>query len=354
MIAGLERAIAASGVPALAETGSGELACALAQALHGVGAAGLVAHEQLKSRVFRLRFEVGDGTRSVVAKRMPPEHAWRNELAIRRWLPDLGLGAIVPELLGLAAERSGRWVWHVYEDLGPWELDPRVPDRGRVAAVVREIARVHARFVAQPVLAECRLHGQDSGVAFLVSSVRNAIHGLEQLRAPRLALSDARADVRDRLLDRLYRLRAEEPLRVRAIEDWGGPETLLHGDLWTTNTFAEPTAAGTRVRIIDWDRAGVGPASYDLSTFLLRFAPQQRLAILALYREALAEHGSALPGRRELNLLFESAECARYASRAVWPAIALLRDGAAWGFEELAQVEGWFAALAPVLPEDPA
>jgi hypothetical protein len=55
-----------------------------------------------------------------------------------------------------------------------------------------------------------------------------------------------------------------------------------------------------------------------------------------------------------LNLLFESAECARYASRAVWPAIALLRDGAAWGIEELAQVEGWFAALAPVLPEDPA
>jgi hypothetical protein len=354
MIAGLERVIAAGGVPMPAETGSAELACALDQALHGAGSPVLVAHEQLKSRVFRLRFEVADGTRSFVAKRMPPEHACRNELVIRRWLPDLGLGAIVPELLGLAAERSGRWVWHVYEDLGPWELDARVPDGERVAAVVREIAQVHARSVAQPMLAECRLHGQDSGVAFLVSSVRNAIHGLEQLRAPRLALSDAQVDVRERLLERLTRLRAEEPVRTRAIEDWGGPETLLHGDLWTTNTFAEPTAAGTRVRIIDWDRAGVGPASYDLSTFLLRFAPGQRLEILELYREALAEHGRALPGRRELNLLFESAECARYASRAVWPAIALLRDGAAWGFEELAQVEAWFAALAPVLPEDSA
>jgi len=354
MIAGLDQAIAAGGAPSLAEAGSAELACALEQALHGAGVPRLVAHERLKSRVFRLRFEVGGGTRSLVAKRMPPEHAQRNELAIRRWLPDLGLGALVPELLGLAAERSGRWVWHVYEDLGPWELDPRVPDRERVAEVVREIARLHSRAVAQPVLAECRLHGQDSGVAFLVSSVRNAIHGLEQLRAPRLAVSDAQAEVRDRLLDRLHRLRAEEPARARAIEDWGGPETLLHGDLWTTNTFAEPTPAGTRVRIIDWDRAGVGPASYDLSTFLLRFAPEKRMAILELYREALGEHGSALPGRRELNHLFESAECARYASRAVWPAIALLRDGAAWGFEELAQVEGWFAALEPVLPEDPA
>jgi hypothetical protein len=38
----------------------------------------------------------------------------------------------------------------------------------------------------------------------------------------------------------------------------------------------------------------------------------------------------------------------------VWPAIALLRDGAAWGFEELAAVDGWFEALAPVLPEEPA
>jgi thiamine kinase-like enzyme len=354
VIADLERAIAAGGVSALAETGSGELACALEQALAGAGSPTLVAHERLKSRVFRLRFEVGDRSRSLVVKRMPPEHARRNELAIRRWLPDLGLGDIVPGLLGLAAERSGRWVWHVYEDLGPWELDPQVPDRERVAAVVREIARLHARSVAQPVLAECRLHGQDSGIAFLVSSVRNAIHGLEQLRPQRLALSDGQAEVRDRLLDRLHRLRAEEPVRTRAIEDWGGPETLLHGDLWTTNTFAQPTPAGTRVRIIDWDRAGVGPASYDLSTFLLRFAPERRLEIVELYREALAEHGSELPGRRELNLLFESAECARYASRAVWPAIALLRDGAAWGFEELAQVEGWFAALEPVLPEDPA
>jgi len=108
------------------------------------------------------------------------------------------------------------------------------------------------------------------------------------------------------------------------------------------------------VRIVDWDRLGVGPASYDLSTFLLRFAPEHRPWILDLYREALGEGASRLPGRRELNLLFESAECARYASRAVWPAIALLRDGAAWGFEELAAVDGWFEALTPVLPGEPS
>jgi hypothetical protein len=29
----------------------------------------------------------------------------------------------------------------------------------------------------------------------------------------------------------------------------------------------------------------------------------------------------------------------------------LWRDQVAWGFEELAAVEGWFIALGPVLPE---
>jgi hypothetical protein len=34
----------------------------------------------------------------------------------------------------------------------------------------------------------------------------------------------------------------------------------------------------------------------------------------------------------------------------IWPALALIRDRAAWGFEALAEVEGWFDALEPVLP----
>ena len=353
MIAGLERAIAGSGVQPPHESGSRELAAALAQAL-GPGGALLVAHEQIKSRVFRLRFATAEGILMVVVKRMSPEHALRNELLIGRWFPDLGLGSLVPRLLGVAAERTGRWVWHVYEDLGPWELQTHVPDRERVAAVVRQVAIFHARFTAQPVLAECRLHGQDLGVPFQVASVRDAIHGLEQLGPPRIRPTTAQQELRDRLLERLYRLRDAESDRIRALNEWGGPETLLHGDLWATNTFAQPTAGGARVRIVDWDRLGVGPASYDLSTFLLRFAPEHRTWILDLYREALGEGASRLPGRRELNLLFESAECARYASRAVWPAIALLRDGAAWGFEELAAVDGWFEALTPVLPGEPS
>jgi hypothetical protein len=60
--------------------------------------------------------------------------------------------------------------------------------------------------------------------------------------------------------------------------------------------------------------------------------------------------GWRLPSARDLNLLFDTAECARFANRAIWPAIALLRERAEWGFEELAEVERWFEMLEPVLP----
>jgi hypothetical protein len=354
MVVDLERAIAGAESLEIRELGGADLARALAQALGTGGPARLVAQTRIKAGVFRLRFEVGPRVRSLIVKRMPPEYARRNELVIRRWLPELGLAGLTPELLGLAASSDGGSVWHVYDDLGPWELDPEADDPDRVSAVVRTVAAIHSRFAEHPVLAEVRLHGMDFGPAFLASNVRDAIHALERLGPSQLMSRVEHAALRDRLLGRLHRLRDEESMRTRALADWGGSETLLHGDLWTTNTFAEPAAGGVRVRLIDWDRAGVGSASYDLSTFLLRFPAERRSWLLSLYRETLAADGWRMPGRRELNLIFETAEYARYANRVIWPALALLRDGAAWGWDELAAVEGWFEALEPVLQEEPA
>jgi aminoglycoside phosphotransferase len=351
MTAGLERAIAGSGHAGLRELGGADLGCALAQALATDRQADLVAEEQLKPRVFRLRFDVDERVRSFVVKRMDPAYARRNELVIRRWLPDRGLAGATPELLGVAAERTGRWVWHVYEDLGPWELSAGAPDPDRVAAAVQSIASLHSSFAAHPVLAECRLHGEDHGVSRLLSTLGDASHALGRLRPPHLTPTDEQARLRDRLRERIDRTLAEAEPRARALEEWGGPETLLHGDLWTTNTFVEPTAGGLRVRFIDWDRTGVGSAGYDLSTFLLRFAPEHRPGILSIYRQSLGDDGWRMPGRHELNQVFEFAECARYANRAIWPAIALIRDRAAWAFDELAAVDGWFEALGPILPE---
>ena len=349
-----ERALTEAGNPEIPVLGEEALALALEQALASSGPVRLASQERLKASVFRLHFEPGSRFRSLITKRLPPEYARRNELMIRRWLPERGLAELAPELLGIAAASDGGTVWHVYGDLGPWELDPERAEPECVSAVVQAIADLHTRFAAHPVLAEVRLHGMDFGAAYFASNVRDAIHALELLRAGPATSTIALASLLDRLLGRLHRLREEESERARVLAECGGPETLLHGDLWTTNTFATPGAGGVRVRFVDWDRAGVGHASYDLSTFLLRFPRERRVELLSLYRDAMASGPWRMPGARELNLLFESAEYARYANRLVWPALALLRDGAAWGADELAAVEGWFEALEPVLPDGPA
>jgi len=92
----------------------------------------------------------------------------------------------------------------------------------------------------------------------------------------------------------------------------------------------------------------VGPASYDLSTFLLRFDASERPWILDLYRESAAESGWQLPADEDLNVLFETAECARCASCLIWPAIALVEERAAWAFDKLPVIEEWFEAMQPV------
>jgi len=349
MVVSLDAALAPGESSPLAEPRNAGLAEALEQALGAADANARVSLEALKPRVLRVRVAGGGAPRSFVAKRLAPDHARRNELVIRRWLKDAGLADLAPELLGVAAARDGSWLWHVYEDLGPFELDARSPDPARVAAVVGRVAALHARFARHPLLAECRLHGENREVSWFAATMRDAIGALDALRPSRLALSASEGQLRDRLLARLDRMLAEEPLRAGLLTEYGGPETLLHGDLWPINVFCEPAGGEFRVRLVDWDRTGVGYASYDLSAFLMRFAERERDWILSHYRAA--GPGWLLPPRRELNLMFETAEWARYANRLIWPALALLRDRAPWGFEELATVEGWFEALTPVLPE---
>src|ERR1041384_4391503 len=98
MIDGLHTLLADSGQPGLAE-----LRSALEDLLGGQSAAGcLIEQHKLKSRasrVFRVRFAMNGSTRSLVIKRLEPAIAWRNQLAITRWLPAVGLGDGVPHLL---------------------------------------------------------------------------------------------------------------------------------------------------------------------------------------------------------------------------------------------------------------
>src|SRR6059036_3963364 len=124
MIEGLDNVLEESGQPGLIE-----LRNLLQEILGGPAAvARFLDQRRLASRhprTYRLRFVIDGWVRSLVAKVMEPDMAQRNQLAIRRWLPAVGLGDNGPMLLGVAAERYGQWVWHVYDDFGDRALDTR-------------------------------------------------------------------------------------------------------------------------------------------------------------------------------------------------------------------------------------
>lgn len=318
----------------------------------------VVGGQELKRRVYRLQVAGRGGMHGVVVKHLDPNRARRNQLVAERWLPAVGLGDRAAALLGVVAEPSGKGVWHVYEDLGNGVLETRDQNHSQREAAVELIAQVHTRFAGHRLLAECRLYGDDFGIGFFGANVRDAIRSLEALRPPVIEMASKEAAVRDRLLGQLRALLGQEQPRDWLLAEFGGPETLLHGDLWATNTLIVPGRAGPQARLIDWDHVGVGSISYDLSTLLARFPVADRHEILDLYRRALErdlpngpQRGWRLPGVRVLNALFDTAEHARLANRVIWPALAVLDGQADWGFEELTRVEQWFEEWQPVLPE---
>jgi len=335
-----------------AEPGAAEVCDAFENALRDSGAReSPVEVARLKSRVYRLSAGSDGRVRSFVLKRFDPWLGRRNEFVIRRWLPAIGLGDRSPQLLAMVADRRGRWVWHVYEDLGGGPVEPAHPDRARVVAVVDLIAQLHTRAARHALLPECRHYCGDLGAPFFRANVRDAITLLEDLLPPRVEPTPERAALCNRLLGRLYRLRDELPGRLQMLEALGGPDTLLHGDLWTANALVAARPDGFTARLIDWDHAAVGPVSYDLSTFLYRFPRRERPWILDAYRRAIARAAWCLPPTCDLNMLFETAECARYANRLIWPAAELRQEHGTWGWDQLAEVERWFDALESALDD---
>ena len=151
MIEGLDQLLDGYGQP-----GVPELRGLVQELLGGASATGrFVGHSELKPetrRVFRLRFAVDGQPGTLIAKRLSPATAGRIELAVKRWLPAVGLGDLGPPLAGSVADPHGACVWHVYDDLGPHELDPRHASAEAVQASVEQIARLHTRFAGHALL----------------------------------------------------------------------------------------------------------------------------------------------------------------------------------------------------------
>ena len=358
--------------------GAAELRACLKRLLAPKRSAELLDQQTIwRNRVHRARFRVDGAQRSLILKSLPLDRAHREQLAVRSWLPQLGLGEHGPPLLAVAAASDARCIWHVYDDLGTNTLERCADAPIPVAAAVRLLARIHTRASSCAFLGECREFGVGLGEHFLASGIADGLRVVERILRHDSGLSAVEGDVFERLRQCLLELRAEVPKRTRLLKKHGGPETLLHGDVWTCNIFVlpeqEPTkpivhtspvrrASGSNgassnppapfhVRFIDWDHAGVGHASYDLSALLLRFPLGDRNAIVETYAHAVATAGWKLPPREILNTLFETAELARLASATLWPALSFHRERAAWAYERLAEVESWFAAMQPVLED---
>src|SRR5262245_17211963 len=296
--------------------------------------------------VYRLEFVPGEAPwRSAVVKHFDsPVVAHRTRLAAERWLPALGLADGCARLLGVAAEERSDVVWHVYEDVGNETVAAR-RDPDRVAATVELVASLHTRAVGHAILPDVRRYCPDFGIGFFTANLHDAIAALEAVQTSGIKPSEAHAGVAGRLQSRLRGLLGDVDRRAAVFAEAAGPDTLLHGDLWTTNAVVVPTPAGLRACLIDWDHVGVGPLAYDLSTLLFRFQLEERAGVLAAYRRALARVGWSLPSAEQLNLICETVEAARYANYLIWPALSLVRDQLVRRFAELAEVERWFEAL---------
>jgi hypothetical protein len=341
-------------IEAWAADGAPELCAALERLFGGSGVRGRVvaAGRVRRDRVMRIGVEIDGRVQSLIVKRFSPDRARRERDAIERWLPALGLEAKGPPLLATVGDPSGRFIWFAYEDLGDCTLAERRADPRTTEAAVGLVAELHARFAEHPLLAEVRSLGGELGISFYAASARDAARALRALIAGPSLTPPQRA-LCARLRDRIDAMRADQAERAELLARCGGPETLLHGDLWTINLLVRSAAGGIDARLIDWDHAGVGPVGYDLSAFLMGFPPGARVPLLSRYQrhyETRSKTTPHWPSYAEWNALFDTAERARLANAVLWRTLGALDGHVAWALDELAWYDEAFTALGPVLP----
>ena len=180
--------------------------------------------------------------------------------------------ADAPRLLATGCDRNGaRWL--LLEWAGSRDLS-QVGARSVWCEAASQLARLH-------VWGESRVDSLSRGSPVRWDDAR--LHLVWAHRARRhLAAHTSAWSTRDPLrpLWRRYRLVADFLAAM--------PKTLVHGDFNASNVLVTRSAAGNRIRIIDWETAGVGPGLLDLASLVSgRLPVRHRAAMVAAYRANL-------------------------------------------------------------------
>jgi len=292
----------------------------------------------LSAGVYRLGLTEGHPD-AVVVKRLDPAAAHRCRLLTRYWLPSAGLAHACPSMLAILGD--GQQAWTVHTWLPGQPLDTCL-DTERVQQLAVLVAAVHVRLAAYPLIAQLRHHCRYLGAGVLTGHFEDAWQALRTIERELPAQRRAgTSGVVAGLLERVHNCLRLAPGMRALLHEVGGPDTLLHADLWPKNVVA-----GTGwLRLVDWDRMGVGPALYDLSTLLFRLPAGYRRAAQERYLADLCAAGWPRPTGGEVAGLSRVMERARLASLVSWRAQELLQapgEGARWAGEQLRLIRQWW------------
>jgi len=332
---------------ALAET-SGDEDEALAQSLreHLSERAAVRSFRRLKPNVYRVELTAPTQTSAYVAKLLPTGLA-KTISRLPGWLAVVGLPGMAPVPHALARSRDSDSSWQVYECVPGRRVVHG--DEAAVRATVDLVSDLHMRSSSKVDLLAGQLPSISVDLAF--DSIAEAADALACLD-PSVRGIDFRAV--GHALDSLRTALDGAADRSEAHRGADLPVVLLHGDLWPVNAIVTGDRTKPTVRLVDWDKVAVGPASFDLSTILGRFAakPLKRRALLERYQANVRRAGWSVPPPRELNLLAETWELARLAETLVWPA-RMVHDAEEWmrlwAMDELNEVARWVVAQEPLL-----
>ncbi|WP_131747720.1 phosphotransferase [Frankia sp. Cppng1_Ct_nod] len=199
-------------------------------------------------------------------------------------------------------EETGRFVVLI-EDLSlqeatfPNALGSLSPEQA--AALLSQLARVHARYWSSPDLHEIFpwLETPDSGETMEFFRITGRRIFDKQLRLDWKSEIVAALDrPRDEIWDALWKLQ-------KLMEKQ--PQCLLHGDAHVANTYLLPTGGG----LLDWQFCKAGSWAHDVAYLIVTaLAPEHRRAferdLIAGYLDELRRHGVTPPGADEAWLLY--------------------------------------------------